>query len=510
LHHRKPDVVSTPRTHRTRSTPQHNLPAARSSFVGRELEAFEVSQALATTRLLTLTGAGGSGKTRFALEVARDLIEAYPDGVWLVELAPLSDKELVPKAVAEALGVAERPREPIADTLVEVLGERQLLLVVDNCEHLIEAVAGLADRLLDSCPGVRILATSREALGVEGETRWIVPPLSVPEQGRTPTLEELEGYESVRLFVERARGRDPYFSLNPKNAIGVTEICRRLEGIPLAVELAAARVGTLSLVQIVQRLTDSLKLLTGGARTAVNRHRTLQGSLGWSHELLSEDEKKLFGRLSVFAGGWTLEASEAVGAGGSVEEDEVLDLLSGLVEKSLVVTRGSDEGVVRHRMLEPIRQYALEKLEERGEIEVVKRAHAAYFLAMAERAEPELMGEEAVMWLAELGREVANLRASPGRSMPTGSLATSGSKRVCVSPTRSPGSGTRKVPMKAGAGSSRVLPVTWKYPPRCGQKLSRRPVSWPSTKGTPAPSRCSPRRAISIRRSGTSPGCWPP
>ena len=403
--------MSIARTHRTRSTPQHNLPAARSSFVGRELEAFEVSQALATTRLLTLTGAGGSGKTRLALEVARDLIDAYPDGVWLVELAPLSEEVLVPKAVAEALGVPERPREPIADTLVEVLGDRHLLLVVDNCEHLIEAVAELADRLLDSCPRVRILATSREALGVEGETRWLVPPLSVPERGRTPTRKELEGYESVRLFVERARGRDPYFSLNPKNAITVTEICRRLEGIPLAVELAAARVGTLSLVQIAQRLTDSLKLLTGGARTAVNRHRTLKGSLGWSYELLSEDEKQLFGRLSVFAGGWTLEAAEAVGAQDGVEED-VLDLLSGLVEKSLVVTRGSDEEVVRHRMLEPIRQYALEKLEESGEIEVVRRAHAAYFLAMAERAEPELMGKEAVTWLAELGREIGNLRAA--------------------------------------------------------------------------------------------------
>jgi predicted ATPase/DNA-binding CsgD family transcriptional regulator len=412
MHHRKPDVVSTARIHRTRSTPQHNLPAARSSFVGRELEAFEVSQALATTRLLTLTGAGGSGKTRFALEVARDLIEAYPDGVWLVELAPLSEEALVPKAVAEVLGVPVRPREPIADTLVEVLGERQLLLVVDNCEHLIEAVAGFADRLLDSCPGVRILATSREALGVEGEARWLVPPLSVPERGRTPTREELEGYESVRLFVERARGRDSSLSLNSKNAIAVAEICQRLEGIPLAVELAAARVGTLSLVQISERLTDSLKLLTGGARTAANRHRTLQGSLDWSHELLSEDEKELFGRLSVFAGGWTLEASEAVGAGGSVEEEDVLDLLSGLVEKSLVVTRVSDEGVVRHRMLEPIRQYALEKLEESGEIEVVRRAHAAYFLAMAERAEPELMGEQAVTWLAELGREVGNLRAA--------------------------------------------------------------------------------------------------
>ncbi len=404
--------MSTGRTHRPQSIHLHNLPAARSSFVGRELEAFEVSQALATTRLLTLTGTGGSGKTRLALEVARDLVEVYPDGVWLAELAPLSAETLVEKAVAEALGVSERPQEPIADTLVEVLGGRQLLLVVDNCEHLVEATAGLVDRLLDSCPRVRILATSREALGVEGEIRWLVPPLSVPEPRGTPLSEELEGYESVRLFVERARGRDPAFSLSPHKAFAVAEICRTLEGIPLAIELAAARVGALSLKQISERLTDSLKFLTGGARTAVDRHRTLKASLGWSHELLSEDEKELFGRLSVFAEGWTLEAAEAVGAGRSVEEEDVLDLLSGLVEKSLVVTRGSDKGVVRYRFLEPIRQYALEKLEENGEAKAARRAHAAYFLALAERAEPELMGKEPAMWLTALGREVANLRGA--------------------------------------------------------------------------------------------------
>jgi non-specific serine/threonine protein kinase len=408
----KRDVLSIGRVHQLRSTPPHNLPDARSSFVGREQDMFELKRELATTRLLTLTGAGGSGKTRLALEVVRDLIEAYPDGVWLLELAPLSEKELVPKAVAEALGVPERPREPIADTLVEVLGKRQLLLVADNCEHLIEAVAEFADSLLDSCPGVRILATSREALGVEGETRWLVPPLSVPERGRTPTREELEGYESVRLFVERARRRDTSFSLNPKNAIAVTEICRRLEGIPLAVELAAARVGTLSLVQISERLTDSLKLLTGGARTAVLRQQTLRGTLDWSHDLLSEDEKKLFGRLAVFAGGWTLEAAEAVGAGGSVEEGEVLDLLSGLIEKSLVGTKGSDQGGARYRMLEPVRQFARQKLKEGEESEEARHRHATYFLTLAEQAEPRLLGPEDREWLERLEREHDNLRAA--------------------------------------------------------------------------------------------------
>ncbi len=298
----KRDVLGTGRTHQPRSTPRHNLPAPRSSFVGREQDMFEVKRELATTRLMTLTGAGGSGKTRLALEVARGLIEAYPEGVWLVELAPLSEEVLIPKAVAEALKVPERPGEAIADTLLEVLRDRQLLLVVDNCEHLVGATARLVDRLLDSCPGVRILATSREALGVEGEIRWLVPPLSAPEPQGTPSSEQLEAYESVRLFVERAGGREPSFSLGPHNAAWVAVVCRRLEGIPLAIELAAARVGTLSLEQISQRLEGTLDLLTRGVRTAVPRQQTLRGTLDWSYELLSEDEKKLFGRLSVFAG----------------------------------------------------------------------------------------------------------------------------------------------------------------------------------------------------------------
>jgi non-specific serine/threonine protein kinase len=364
------------------------------------------------TRLLTLTGVGGSGKTRLALEVARDLLEAYPNGVWLVELAPLSEGELVPKAVAEALGVPERPQELLLDTLAELLRERQLLLILDNCEHLLEATARLVDKLLDSCPRLRILATSREGLGVEGEVRWLVPPLSMPETQGTPTSEELEAYESVRLFVERARGRDPSFSLSPRNARAVAEICKRLEGMPLAIELAAARVGTLSVEQISERLTDSLKLLRGGSKTQMAKQRTLRGALDWSYELLSEDEKKLFERLSVFAEGWTLEAAEAVGVGGSIEEGEVLDVLSGLVDKSLVVARGSDEGGVRYRMLEPVRQYVQEKLEESGETQAAKRAHAGYFLALAEQAEPRLRGPEDMEWLERLEVEHDNLRAA--------------------------------------------------------------------------------------------------
>jgi predicted ATPase/DNA-binding SARP family transcriptional activator len=351
---------------------RHNLPAPRTTFVGRDREIVEVKRGLSMTRLLTLTGAGGSGKTRLALEVARDLVGAYSDGVWLAELAGLSESDLVPQAVAAALGVKERPGQPLTVTLGEFLGAKQTLLMVDNCEHLLEATAGLVDILLDSCPHLRILATSREALDVTGEVRWIVPPLSVPEPQGTPPSEDsssfevLEGYESVRLFIERARGRDPTFSLSLQNAPAVAEICWRLEGIPLAIELAAARVGTLSLEQISEKLVGSLELLTRGGRTAVPRQRTLKGALDWSYDLLSETEQTLFHRVSVFAGGWTLEAAEAVGAGEGVEEGAVLDLLSGLVEKSLVVAEATGEVRLRFRLLEPVRQYAFEKLDHSG------------------------------------------------------------------------------------------------------------------------------------------------
>jgi predicted ATPase/DNA-binding SARP family transcriptional activator/DNA-binding CsgD family transcriptional regulator len=396
----------------TLGTTKHNLPAPRSSFVGRGQEIVEIKRKLAMTRLLTLTGAGGSGKTRLALEVARDLVGAYLDGVWLVELAPLSKDELVPRAVADVLAVPERPQEPLSDTLSDVLRDREMLLVLDNCEHLVEATARLVDVLLDSCAGLRVLATSREALGVEGEIKWPVPPLSVPERGHAPSLEELEGYESIRLFVERARGHDPSFSLDPQKARVATDICRTLEGIPLAIELAAARAGTLSLERISQRLEGSIELLTHGSRTASARQRTLRGTLDWSHDLLSEPEKVLFRRLSVFAGRSTLEALEVVACGKGVRQNEVMDLLSGLVEKSLVVARVSELGGVRYRLLEPIRQYALEKLDESGEADDIKRSHTQYFLALTERAEPELVGPREEEWLDRIEEELDNFRAA--------------------------------------------------------------------------------------------------
>ncbi len=398
---------------------RHNLPLARTSFVGRGRERLEVERLLAMTGLLTLTGAGGSGKTRLALEVAGDLVGAYPEGVWLVELAPLSEAALVPKAVAEALGVPERAAEPLGDTLAEVLRDRHLLLILDNCEHVLESTARLADSLLDSCPRLRILATSREALGSKGELRWPVPPLSMPElQGDSSpevsgSLEGLEAYESVRLFIERARGRDPTFSLGQKNAPAVADICSVLEGIPLAIELAAARVGVLSAGQISERLADSLGLLKDRTRTQTPRQQTLKGALDWSYELLSEVEKSLFGRLSVFAGGWTLGAAGAVSGGGDAGQAAVLDLLSDLAEKSLVVAEAMEvDDTVRYRLLEPIRQYAREKLGEGCEGETVLRRHAEFFLALAEESRPKLRGPEVGEWSRRLEREHDNMRAA--------------------------------------------------------------------------------------------------
>lgn len=407
-------------------TARRNLPAPRTSFVGREREMIEVKRMMAMTRLLTITGVGGSGKTRLALEVARDLVGAYPDGVWLAELAPLADPGLVPQAVARTLGVKEQPGQPLTDTLAETLRTKRTLLVLDNCEHLLDGAARLVDALLDSCPHLRILATSREALGIAGEVRWTVPSLSMLDPQSADTVEELERSESARLFVERASARRPGFSLTPDNTQAVAQICHRLEGIPLAIELAAARVGALSIKQISERLTASLKLLTGGDRTQVPKQRTLRGTLDWSHELLSTNEKKLFGRLSVFAGGWTLEAAEEVGADGSIEGSDVLDLLGRLVDKSLVVAEAEAQGAVRYRTLEPIRQYARERLEESEESEAIQRRHAEFFLALAEEAEPEVEGPQQAAWLERLEAEHDNLRAALSWSLERGEEAELG------------------------------------------------------------------------------------
>ena len=385
----------------------HNLPASRTSFVGREQEMAEVKSTMAKTRLLTLTGAGGSGKTRLALQLARDLVGSYPDGVWLIELAPISEGNSVPQEVARALGVSEQPGHPITDTLTEALRTKNMLLIMDNCEHLVDSVVYLLDTLLDSCPYLRILATSRELLGVDGEVRWEVPSLTLPGQLRPLSVAELEEFEATRLFIERASVRYRSFALKPEDTQAVAEICRHLDGIPLAIELAAARVETLSVQQISARLKDSLKLLTGGARTALRREKSLLGALDWSYDLLAEPQRMLFGRLSVFADGCTLEAVESVCAGDGIEESEVLDLLSDLEHKSLVIAEREGHTEMRYRLLEPVRLYGLEKLDSR-EYKAIRRRHAEYFLALAEDAESSPRKYP----LERMEEEHSNLRAS--------------------------------------------------------------------------------------------------
>ena len=405
-------LVGQPRKE-TAGVTRRNVPSgARTRFVGRERELVEVKRALAMTRLLTLTGTCGSGKTRLALEVTKDLGETYPHGVWVVELASLSEETLVPQVVAATLGVKERRGRSRTATLVDALRQKKALLVLDNCEHLVEAVARLVDTLLDSCQCLRVLATSREALSISGELKWLVAPLSVPDPRHSPTVEDAVEIDSMQLFLERARHQRPAFVLTPQNVEAVTDICRQLEGIPLAIELAAARVGMLSAEQIAARLECSLKLLTTGNRTAALRQRTLRGALDWSYALLTESERKLFARLSVFVGGWTLEAAEAVGSGGGIGDDDVLDLLGKLVDKSLVVAEAGGEGGLRYRILEPVRQYAQERLQASGEAELTWRRHAAWFLELAEEAEPRLRGLQQGVWLERLGREHDNLRAA--------------------------------------------------------------------------------------------------
>jgi predicted ATPase/DNA-binding CsgD family transcriptional regulator len=396
---------------RTPERPPNNLPLELSSFVGRETELAEVKRLLEDTRLLTLTGPGGCGKTRLALVAASEVVERFEDGVWLVDLAPLVDPSLVPQAVASTFGVREQPGSSLTETLINRLGPKELVLVLDNCEHLIEACAELAEVLLRTSPELRILATSREALGITGEVTWVVPSLSLPDLRHLPAVESLPRYESARLFLERTAAVRPTFELTEQNAPAVAQICYRLDGIPLAIELAAARTKVLSVEQIARRLDDSFGLLAAGGRAALPRHRTLHATMDWSHELLPDEERALFRRLSVFAGGFALDAAESVCAEENLERDEVLELLSHLVDKSLVLVAEQD-GEARYRLLETVRQYGWEKLSESGEEGKLRERHARHYLALAEEAEPELKGERQVAWLERLEREHDNLRAA--------------------------------------------------------------------------------------------------
>ena len=392
--------------------PNSTLPVALTSFVGRQKEVAEVRRLLQTTRLLTLSGAGGVGKTRLALEVAATLASDYQHGVFLVELAALADAALVPHAVAAALGVREEAGRPLPVALANALQPRQLLILLDNCEHLVEACAFLASDLLQVCPRLTILATSRESLGIGGEVIWRVPSLSLLWPLGPMSAEQSVESEAVRLFAARAADAVPGFQLTAQNTLSVARVCYELDGIPLAIELAAARLKVLSVEQIAERLDDRLRLLTGGSRTAVPRQQTLRGTLDWSYELLSAAERRVFHRLAVFRGGWSLDAGEAVCGEEGIEPGEVFEVLARLVDQSMVQTEPAADGTVRYRLLETLRHYAAEKLQACGEeaLAFTRGRHAAFFLRLAERAEPELRRGQQAAWLNRLEREHDNLR----------------------------------------------------------------------------------------------------
>jgi predicted ATPase/class 3 adenylate cyclase len=406
----------------------HNLPVQLTSFIGRKREMSVIQDRLTEVRLLTLIGAGGTGKTRLALQLGAELIDEYPDGVWLIELASLRDPMLVPLSLAKVLHLREQPGHELAETLTRHLQGTRTLLILDNCEHVLDACATIADQILQASQDVRILATSREPLGVSGEALWPVPPLSLLDprklsgSGKVSHLEAYEAYEAIRLFADRAQLGQPRFRLNDRNAREVAEICWRLDGIPLAIELAAARIRSLPIDQILARLSDRFALLTGGSRTSLRRHQTLRAAMDWSHDSLSSLERALFRRLSVFVGGWSLAAAEAVapdapkglpteGLKRLVGRTDIVDLLSQLVDKSLVLIEEVDDDL-RYRFFETIREYACEQLKAIGEEQEFQSRHRDFFLSLAEEAYGNRLGPDRVQWIERLVPEEHNFRTA--------------------------------------------------------------------------------------------------
>jgi predicted ATPase/class 3 adenylate cyclase/Tfp pilus assembly protein PilF len=420
----------------------NNLPVRQSSFIGRQRELTEVKNRLLGTQLLTLKGMGGLGKTSLALQAAADLLDDFPDGIWFIDLAPLAEPALVVQSTAAALGVREEPGQPLVETLVDRLRDRALLLILDNCEHLIDACATLAQEILRRCPKTRILATSREVLGVPGEQVWRVPPMDLPEApersdnaaaGVDPVAELLHN-EAASLFVERAQQASPSFALTAKNAPAVAEICRRLDGIALAIELAAARVPMLPPERIAERLDESLRLLSKGPRTARKHQATLRAAIDWSYDLCTEDEQRLLARLAVFHGGWSLEAAQAICADEDLDEWDILDLLTQLADRSLVETDEGDADNPRHHLLETIRQYADEKLAgstgsssgstgSTDDVAAIRGRHLVWYGELAEQGDSGLKGAEQAAWLTRLETEHDNLRAALDWSADRGSTA---------------------------------------------------------------------------------------
>lgn len=396
---------------RSLATFPNNLPQQMTSFVGRERELREIKRVLSNARLLTLTGSGGTGKTRLGLQAAVDLLDPSGDGSWLVEFASISDPSLVPQTVASVLGLREERGRQLIDTLIEHLKTKRMLLMMDNAEHLLNAVANLVNQILRNCPHVQLLVTSREALSVSGERTYRVPSLSMPDPDRRYTTELLLQFESVRLFLDRAVMSQPTFEITNLNSGSVAQLCHRLDGIPLAIELAAARVRALPVERIAERLDDRFRLLTGGARTALPRQQTLRALIDWSYDLLTTKEKTLLRRLSVFAGGWSLESAEVIcgGVGDALEEWEILDLLQSLVDKSLVIY---DDVAHRYRITETVRAYGRDALEELHEGFAVRTKHLEHFQLLAETTEDLLLGPKAVDTLATLDLEQKNLRVA--------------------------------------------------------------------------------------------------
>ncbi len=402
---------------RTLDTFPGNLPAQVSSFIGRKNDAARVATALETSRVVTITGVGGVGKTRLALQVAADVLPQYRDGAWLIELASVRDAAGVVDSVAEVFRVTGRAGRSLEDSLLDMFAQKQTLLVLDNCEHVLGAVAPLVSRIETQCPAITILTTSREGLAIDGEQILALPPLDAGQPGED--IERLIHADAISLFVERARQVKADFALNGNNSRAVIDICQRLDGVPLAIELAAARVMALSPVELLRRLDRRFQVLSGGRRSAIDRHATLRAAIDWSYDLLESAEQRLLARLSVFSGGCTLEAVEEICSGGPVERDDVMDRVAGLVGRSLAVAEDSDMGT-RYRLLETIRQYGEERLADFGEAELLQVRHVAYYAQFSAHASENSYGPDQLIWTRQIKLERDNFLAALASAVDSG------------------------------------------------------------------------------------------